>query len=140
MPQIPSLAGIEPHYRIGDAPDKTVALLEDLVEVFVLQDRDQATQVGEFHDHVKTLQACQTGAILVDDNPVGHAIRVEYPPGELPGRSGVAALRQREIKGLVVPTSSAVQVGPLASNSYAGLVNTKKWLSGAWALAESISM
>ena len=70
------MEGIEAYHRSCDTLDEAVVLLDDVMEVFDLQDLDQAARSDEFQDDVQTSQTCQIGTALVEDNPVRQPVRV----------------------------------------------------------------
>jgi hypothetical protein len=51
-----------------------MVLLQDVVEILDLPDRDQAPSPGEFQDHIHALKAGQIGTAFVNHNPVWHTV------------------------------------------------------------------
>jgi len=106
--------GLEAHHRPGDPLDEAMVLFKDIVQIFGLSDRDCAATVGKLQDRVHRLQTGPVGTTLVDDDPVGHAVRTNRPLKEAPGGGKVSVLGQHEIKGLSVAIHRPVKVSPAA--------------------------
>lgn len=106
------MEGLEAHHPAGDPLDKTMILLNDIVQIFDRPDLDCAATAGKFQDCVHRLQTGKVGTTLVDDDPVGHAVRTNRPLEEAPGGGQVPALGQHEIQSLSVAIDGPVKVGP----------------------------
>lgn len=58
----------------GDSLDKSVILLNHIVQVFALHDADEVPVTREFSDHIYGQQPCQIGIALIDSNAIRRAI------------------------------------------------------------------
>lgn len=99
--------------------------------IFDLSDLDSAATAGKFQDRVHRLQPGQIGTTLVDDDPVGHAVRTNRPLEEAPGGGKVPALGQHEIQSLSVAIHGPVKVGPAAPHLDVRLVHPPGVRSGS---------
>jgi len=86
------MEGLEAHHWPRDPLDEAMVLLNDVVQILDLPDLDHSTNAGEFQDHVHRLKARQIGAALVDDNPLGHAVRFYGLLEEAPGGGEIASV------------------------------------------------
>ena len=99
-----------------DALDKTMVLLNDIVEIFGLYDADSPTNTRKFEDDIEALQTRKIGAALVDNNALRDTVGANSTLEEPTGSGRVAVLREHEIKRLSVSVDRAVQVSPFALN------------------------
>lgn len=88
--------------------------------MFELNDIDEPTKSLGFADDIWTLQTSQIGSAPVEGDTVSDTAGANSSLEEPSRGSGIAALRQHEIKGLPVPIYSTVQ--PKRPDSTAGLV------------------
>ncbi len=59
-----------------DPPDKAMDLLNDIVEVFGLNDTDDPTNSREFEDNIEALQIIQICTAFVDGNAIWYTLWV----------------------------------------------------------------
>lgn len=82
----------EAEHWSGDPPNQTVAMHDDVVQVFGLHDTDDPTNSGESENDIWTLQTSQIGAVLVDGNAVRDAVGANGALEEPARRSDVTTL------------------------------------------------
>ena len=68
------MEGFEAPHRLGDLFDETVILLNDVVQIFHLDNVDQRPPAKNEQEKVEVLHPCIIGAALVDHHLLRHAV------------------------------------------------------------------
>lgn len=107
------MKGFEAHDRARDLLDEAMILFKDIIQIFDLPDFDSASAAVKFRDYKDCLKPGEIGAALVDDDPLGQAVRADRPPEEASRAGEIATLGEKEIKGLPILVHGTVEVAPL---------------------------
>lgn len=103
-----------------------MVMLNDVVEVFDLDNLDQPEPAVEQQQPVHMLQSGKVGAALVYDNFLRPAIIAYSESKEGTGCSLVTMLRQHEIKDSAMFINRSVEIGPFALDLDVRLVHSPR--------------
>src|ERR1017187_4924680 len=106
----------EAHHGPHDPLDRSVVLLDDVVQILDSPQFDVGTGVG-----LNALDGGRVGAALVDGDLLRHAVQIDGTLEESTRGCAIALGRQQEVDGLSRAIDSAVQVLPVAAHKNVGV-------------------
>lgn len=122
----------ETEHRPRDAFDRTVILLDNVVEIFDLPNRDRY-----FAFLVQLPQRCLVGAALVHRDLARHSIVPYGLLEEAPGGGCITLGRQQKVDRLALLVDCPIQILPGAVNLDVGLIHPPAGTDGMLVLSES---
>jgi hypothetical protein len=121
----------ETEHRPRDTFDRTMILLDHVIEVFDLPNRDR-----DFAFLVQLHQCCLVGAALVHRYLVGHSVVPDGLLEEAPGGGCITLGSQQEVDRLALLVDCPIQILPGAVNPDLCLIHPPAGTDGVLVLSE----